>query len=84
MTTREISLHAAEAACTVSIVAWIFALLTWRRALAQRAFIFLVANVALLIVLGARPVALTTAFIFVVPIVVLELTQNGVPWRPKQ
>ena len=76
--------RAAEVASAVSVVAWIFALLTWRRALAHRALVFLVANVVLLIVLGARPVALTTVFFFVVAVVVLQFMQNGVPGRPKK
>ena len=73
----ETFLHVAEVACAAGVLAWIFALLTWWRALSHRALAFLLTSVVLLILLGAPPAALATGFVCVVVIVLLESTQ----WR---
>src|SRR5215471_12681825 len=80
----ETFLHVAEVACAAGVVAWIFAVLTWRRALAHRALVFLLASVVLLILLGAPPFALATASVCVVVILLLECTQYRVAGRPNK
>ena len=73
----EILLHVVEAACAVGAITWVFAHLTWRRALALRAMAFLLASAVLLIILGASPSAIASAIVYVVAIGLLELVQRG-------
>ena len=73
----EILLHVVEAACAVGAIIWVFALLTWRRALALRALAFLLSSVVLLIILVAQPRAIASAIVYVLAIALLEFVQRG-------
>ena len=73
----ETFLHVLEAACAVGAITWVFAFLTWRRALALRALAFLLASVVLLIILGAPPRAIASAIVYVLAIALLEFVQRG-------
>ena len=73
----EILLHVVEAACAVGAITWLFALLTWRRALALCTLAFLLASVVLLIILEAPPRAIAPAIVVVLAIALLEFLQRG-------
>ena len=72
-----ILLQVVEAACAVGAITWVFALLTWRRALALRALAFLLASVVLLIILGAPSRAIASAIVYVLSIALLEIVQRS-------
>ena len=65
-----------EAVFIASVVAWVFAVLTWRRILAHRALAFLLSSVVLLIVLGAPLRETAPAAVCVLAIGFLELAQR--------
>jgi hypothetical protein len=65
-----------EAASIASVVAWVFAVLTWRRILAHRALAFLLSSVVLLIVLGAPLRETAPAAVCALVIAFLELVQR--------
>jgi hypothetical protein len=59
-----------------SVVAWVFAVLTWRRTLAHRALAFLLSSVVLLIFLGAPLHETAPAAVCVLAVAFLELAQR--------
>ncbi len=77
----ETAVHMVEAACAASAMAWVVALLTWRRVLALRALALLAASVALLILLGAPPRVIGSGIVCVFVVVFLELAQHRLPGR---
>jgi hypothetical protein len=77
----ETILHMVETACAASAMAWVVALLTWRRVLALRALALLAASVALLMLFGAPPRAIGSGIVCVFAVVLLELAQHRLPGR---
>jgi hypothetical protein len=65
-----------EAAFIASVVAWVFAVLTWRRTLAHRALAVLLSSVVLLIVLGAPLRETAPAAVCALAIAFVELAQR--------
>src|SRR5436190_4507866 len=72
----ETILHLVEVACAARAIAWVVALLTWRRVLAVRALAFLVASVTLLMLLGAPLRVIESGIVCAFAVVLLELSQR--------
>ena len=69
-------LQVIEVVFMASVIAWVFAVLTWRRTLAHRALVCLLSSVALLIVLRAPLPKTTLAVVCALAIDFLEIAQR--------